>query len=73
MFADAEASETAGEWHEILGDDVTLDSLESFQVLVSSTYMARFVAVDKYQTVNDDGRTDWSAVEYIKLTEISEI
>lgn len=73
MFADAEATESAREWHEILGDDVVFDSLDSFQVSIGSRYMARFVAVDKVQTVNDDGRTEWSAVEYIKLTEISEI
>lgn len=73
MFADAEAFENAGEWHEILGDEVGFDSLGSFQVAIGSRYMAHFVAVDKMKIVDADGRTDWSAVEYLKLTEISGI
>lgn len=71
MLAEAEAFDTAGQWHNFLGDVVTICDNNSFQVRIGSRYTAQFISVD--ENVAQDDHIDWGTVEYIKLTEISEL
>jgi hypothetical protein len=72
-LADAEAFENVQEWHEILGGNVTINEDESFEVAIGSSYTATFVSVDQNVALTDAGRIDWSSVEFVKLTAISEV
>lgn len=72
-LADAEAFENVEEWHEFLGGNVTINNDDSFEVAIGSRYTATFVSVDKNVIMTDAGRIDWSSVEFVKLTAISEV
>jgi hypothetical protein len=71
-IADAEAFDNVGEWHEILGGNVTILADDSFNVAMGSDYVAAFVSVDENAVADADGKIDWTSVEFIKLTAISE-
>ncbi|MBA8845731.1 hypothetical protein [Ochrobactrum teleogrylli] len=72
-LADAEAFENVSQWHEFLGGNVTINGDDSFEILISTRYRATFVSVDRNAVKTSADRIDWTSVEFVKITSISEV
>ena len=70
LIADAEAQDTAKEWHEFLVHELVSCKENAFQVAIGTEYIATFVPVGKKYQRDNDGNTDWSTVTRVMLISI---
>lgn len=70
LLADAEACETAQDWHDILGDDLQITASDAFTVCLGARYTLELVSVDGHRKTGADGSALWNTVEFVKLVRI---